>query len=68
NLIMGREVVKELIQNDFNSKNLKAELKKILDEKNRKRIFEDYFLLEQKLGGSGASKNTAELIYKKISE
>ncbi|GAA4307567.1 lipid-A-disaccharide synthase [Pontixanthobacter gangjinensis] len=66
NLIMDREVVKELIQNEFNSKNLKAELSKILDKKNRKRIFEDYYQLEQKLGGSGASKNTAELIYKKI--
>ncbi|TRO67076.1 lipid-A-disaccharide synthase [Christiangramia sabulilitoris] len=66
NLIMEREVVKELIQNDFNTKNLKAELKKILDEKNRKRIFSDYFELEQKLGGKGASKKTAGLIVKEI--
>ncbi|PTX41695.1 lipid-A-disaccharide synthase [Christiangramia gaetbulicola] len=68
NLIMNREVVKELIQNEFNSKNLKIELKKILDEKTRKKIFGDYFELEQKLGGKGASKKTAELIYHKISE
>lgn len=67
NLIMGREVVKELIQNDFNSKNLKVELEKILKEENRKRIFGDYFELEQKLGGKGASKKTAELIVEKIS-
>ena len=66
NLIMGREVVKELIQNDFNRKNLKSELNKILEDKNREKIFADYFELEQKLGGSGASKNTAELIFKKI--
>jgi len=66
NLIMNREVVKELIQNEFNSKNLKAELSKILNEDNRKRIFEDYFELEQKLGGKGASKKTAELIYNNI--
>ncbi|MCB7481515.1 lipid-A-disaccharide synthase [Christiangramia sediminis] len=63
NLIMHREVVKELIQNDFNTKNLKIELNKILDETNRKRIFEDYFELEQKLGGKGASMKTAKLIY-----
>ena len=63
NLIMEREVVKELIQNELNTKNLKTELKKILDEDNRKRIFEDYYELEKKLGGSGASKKTAELIY-----
>ena len=68
NLIMDREVVKELIQNEFNTKNLKIELKKILNEENRKKIFGDYFELEQKLGGKGASKNTAELIYNKISE
>ena len=68
NLIMDREVVKELIQNDFNSKNLKLELKKILKEENRKQIFSDYFELEQRLGGKGASKKTAELIYAKISE
>jgi len=68
NLIMDREVVKELIQNEFNTKNLKIELKKILNEENRKKIFGDYFELEQKLGGKGASKNTAQLIYNKISE
>ncbi|MCH4824503.1 lipid-A-disaccharide synthase [Gramella lutea] len=67
NLIMNREVVKELIQNDFNSANLKTELKKILDPENRKRIFSDYHELEKKLGGKGASKNTAELIFDKIS-
>ncbi|MUP47351.1 lipid-A-disaccharide synthase [Gramella sp. BOM4] len=66
NLIMGREVVKELIQNDFNKKSLKRELNKILDETNRKQIFKDYHDLEQKLGGAGASKNTAELIYNSI--
>ncbi|MCG9971845.1 lipid-A-disaccharide synthase [Christiangramia crocea] len=68
NLIMNREVVKELIQDDFNSKNLKAELNKILDEENRKRIFEDYFELEQKLGGNGASGKTAQLIYQNITQ
>lgn len=67
NLIMEREVVKELIQNDFNRKNLKKELTKILDKENRKKIFSDYYELEQKLGGKGASEKTAELIYQKIS-
>lgn len=66
NLIMDKEVVKELIQHDFNVKNLKAELSKILDEKHREQLFEDYKLLRQKLGGTGASQNTAQLIYEKI--
>ncbi len=68
NLIMNREVVKELIQNDFNTKNLKKELQKILDKENRKKIFEDYYELEHKLGGSGASKKTARLIYDNITQ
>ncbi|AVR44314.1 lipid-A-disaccharide synthase [Christiangramia fulva] len=66
NLIMKREVVKELIQNDLNTKNLTSELKKILDDTVRQRIFRDYYELEQKLGGQGASKKTANLIYNKV--
>lgn len=66
NLIMDREVVTELIQKDFNPKKLKEELNKILDSEKRKTIFEDYFELERKLGGAGASKKTAQLIYKSI--
>ena len=62
NLIMDREVVKELIQNDFTKKNLSAELKKILDENQRVKLFEAYYELEQKLGGKGASENTAKSI------
>ena len=68
NLIMNREVVKELIQNEFNSKNLKKELQKILNEDNRKRIFEDYFELERKLGGNGASRKAAKLIYDTVNQ
>ncbi|WP_424495227.1 lipid-A-disaccharide synthase [Salinimicrobium sp. GXAS 041] len=67
NLVMDREVVKELIQKDFNKKNLKIELKKILSEENRTKMFEDYHDLELKLGGTGASKKTAALIVKSIS-
>lgn len=67
NLIMDREVVKELIQNDFNRQNLKKELARILDKDHRKKIFSDYYELEQKLGGKGASEKTAQLIYKNIS-
>jgi len=62
NLIMDQEVVKELIQDNFTIKNLQQELTKILDENYRKKMFLDYYSLEQKLGGKGASKKTAELI------
>jgi len=63
NLIMDREVVTELIQGDLNKKRLKKELEKILDEKERTRLFIDYYDLEKKLGGKGASANAAKLIF-----
>mgnify|MGYP005990197111 CR=1 FL=1 len=66
NLIMDKEVVTELIQNDFSKKNLKKELTHILDENYREKLFEDYYELEQKLGGKGASENTAKQIVSKI--
>ncbi|MGA9590280.1 MAG: lipid-A-disaccharide synthase [Salegentibacter sp.] len=68
NLIMDREVLTELIQSAFNRKNLKKELQRILDKDVREKIFEDYFHLEQKLGGTGASKKTAELIFAEASK
>lgn len=64
NLIMDRKIVDELIQNDFNYQNLKNALIKILDKKNREKIFGDYKILREKLGAAGASEKTAELMVK----
>lgn len=66
NLIMDKEVVSELIQDDCNPKKIKSELKKILDTKHRNLLLENYKLLEDKLGGSGASDKTAKLIVKDL--
>jgi len=68
NLIMDKEVVKELIQSDFTKANLSAELTKILDNNHRNQLFEDYYELEQKLGGKGASENTAKSIVKRLNQ
>lgn len=62
NLILDKEVVTELIQTDFNTKQLKKELSHILEEYNRAVLFIEYYDLEQKLGGIGASEKTAKLI------
>ncbi|MBT8308189.1 MAG: lipid-A-disaccharide synthase [Maribacter sp.] len=59
NLIMDKEVVKELIQNDLNTKNLKKELIEILDGKGRENQLKAYDLLRKKLGGKGASEKVA---------
>lgn len=64
NLIMDREVVKELIQNDLNTNNLVEELKKILETEKRTPLLRDYDLLREKLGGKGASENAADVILK----
>ena len=67
NLIMNKPVVKELIQDEFNPKTLRNELTQILDGTERAKMFVEYYNLEKKLGGTGASKKTAALIYSAIS-
>lgn len=64
NLILDKEVVTELIQDQFNESNLENELFKILDHKEREQLFDYYYQLEQALGGKGASEKTAKLIIK----
>lgn len=66
NLIMDREVVTELIQGDLNQKRLTAALKAILNPEKREQLFLDYYELEQKLGGKGASETTAKLIIENV--
>ncbi len=67
NLIMDEEVVTELIQDNCNSTKIKAELRKLLDEEYREKLIEKYHLLEEKLGGEGASEKVAKLIVAHIS-
>ena len=62
NLIMDREVVKELIQSELNTKNLVEELKLIIEGKKRAEMLDDFKLLKEKLGGRGASDNAADII------
>lgn len=62
NLILDKEVVTELIQKDLNKKRLTQELQLLLEPTNRAAIFLEYYHLENKLGGRGASENTAQLI------
>jgi len=63
NLIMGKEVVKELIQTDFNENNLRKETDKLLNDKQyRNKIISVLEELKKKLGGFGASEKTAKLM------
>nr|WP_299387706.1 lipid-A-disaccharide synthase [Allomuricauda sp.] len=64
NLIMDKEVVKELIQNELTTANLKKELGKIVEGPHRETMLENYAALRKKLGGRGASQLAADLIIK----
>lgn len=58
NLILNKPAVKELIQFDFNIDSLKEEFDLIIGTK-RDKLFEDYKILKELLGNSGASKKAA---------
>ncbi|HLA54477.1 MAG TPA: lipid-A-disaccharide synthase [Flavobacterium sp.] len=62
NLIMDKPVVAELIQDDCNTKRIKEELVKILEPNYRKSLLNEYDILEDKLGRTGAAAKTAKLI------
>lgn len=63
NLIVGREVVKELIQGQFTSRNLVDELKKLLnDSQYQAQMQTGYAELREKLGTHQAAKKAAQLM------
>jgi lipid-A-disaccharide synthase len=62
NLICDQKIVEELIQTDVNKERLVKEVRKILSEEGSNHMKEGYALLKNKLGTSGASKRTAELM------
>ncbi len=67
NLIMEKEIAKELLQKDMNAENLKKELNLLLHEKSRQKILNNYQKLYEKLGGKGASKKLADQIHRQFS-
>ena len=62
NLIMDKEIVRELIQKDLSTENLTSELNKICEGDSRKELLDNYDKLIHKLGGVGASANVAQHI------
>ncbi len=68
NLIMNKEVVKELIQAELTAENLSGELNDLLyDPVKRERIKFDYYLLKKQLSeGGNASANAAAIIYEQV--
>ncbi len=67
NLVAEKEVVRELIQDDYNPAELKKELEKVFsDTKTRKRLLKEYDDLSEKLGSEGASAEAATAIIQLI--
>ncbi len=69
NLIMEKEVVKELIQADLNTDNIVTELRALLSDAERKRsISADYALLREKLGKGDTSALAAQKMIEYLNE
>jgi lipid-A-disaccharide synthase len=63
NIILKREAVKELLQNQFNEKNVSAILSQITtDSPEHEKMFNDYKELHALLGEKGASAKAAQII------
>lgn len=62
NLIPDREVVKELIQNDFNVGNLSRELDALIKTSKREKVLRDYDKIYNILDTGSASDNAARLM------
>ena len=68
NLIMDKEVVKELIQEDLNKKNLVQQLELLLnDEAKKAQIASDYQLLKERLyTGQSATEVAADIVLQEL--
>jgi len=64
NLIAGRKIVPELIQDDLNAETLEKELKIILSEEASNEMKSNFETLIANLGTTGASDRAAEIIIK----
>lgn len=64
NLIMGKEIIPELIQKELNAQNVNKTLNTLLyDTELRNKMISDFQELNTKLGGGTASRNVAEHIF-----
>lgn len=67
NLVMDRELVRELIQGDMTVSNIRKELAFIVEGgEKRQAMLDAYVELKNKLGNEGASANTAKLIVESL--
>ena len=69
NLVMDKEVVKELIQGDLNEDNVVKELDDLLHNGKRQRqLLEDYDELKDRLCNAGASEKAATVVWEVVAK
>jgi lipid-A-disaccharide synthase len=69
NIILGENVIDELIQYDVNSENIYSKSSAILKDKEKyNSIKHKLSLIKGKLGGPGASKKAADIIFARLNE
>ncbi len=66
NLILEKELVKELIQDDLTPQTLAAALEDLMKKENREKQYQGYKLLKEALGNQGASQRCANLMFKEL--
>lgn len=63
NIIAGKKIVTELIQNDATPENLAAEINRLLNDKNAAQTLrKELSFVKEQLGQGGGSKNMADLV------
>ena len=67
NLVAGKEIARELMQNDLNAVNLTEELLKLLDPATNRLARKQLAAVAQRLGEGGASERAAESILRFLS-
>jgi lipid-A-disaccharide synthase len=69
NIILGENVIDELIQYEVNAENIYSKSAAVLNDKDKyNSIRQKLELIKEKLGGQGASKKAAGLIYARLNE
>ena len=65
NILAGKEVIKELVANDFTADKIEAELHNLEKDEEREKIKDDYAMIQTMLGESSASQTAAKIITEK---
>jgi lipid-A-disaccharide synthase len=68
NLVAGKEIAKELMQDDLTGENVANELLKLLEPETNKAVRESLRDVAHKLGAPGASQRAAEMIVKFLAQ